>query len=399
MKKILVVGSGAGGGIIAKELAIRGLDVTILEKGPGTPPGEAYNHYETINTGVEISKTDCIGGTTMVTVGNAVRTCQKYLNQEHQIDLEKEFEEVEMELSVNTLPDSLFGTGTRLIMDHARNIGFTVSKMPKFIDPRLCKPCGKCAMGCPRDAKWTSQRYLKEAINAGAVLIDNSPVTDIIIENGILKGVKTIQKEYLADIVVLCAGAIETPRLLQKIGINAGKQLFVDTFITVGGVLKGVGFQEEVQMNALIKRDGLILAPHYSSMLVEKLPGYAPEDILGIMIKITDENIGKITIDSVTKYNTAHDVELLAEGAAVAGSILTAAGVDPTTLVSTPARGAHPGGTAAIGQIVDSNLETEIEGLFVADASVLPRAPGAPPILTILALAKRLGKYLREKRV
>ena len=87
-------------------------------------------------------------------------------------------------------------------------------------------------------------------------------------------------------------------------------------------------------------------------------------------------------------------MELLAEGSAIAGSILTEAGVDPKTLTSTRARGAHPGGTAAIGRIVDKNLETEISGLFVADASVFPQAPGAPPVLTIVALAKRLGKYL-----
>ncbi len=84
----------------------------------------------------------------------------------------------------------------------------------------------------------------------------------------------------------------------------------------------------------------------------------------------------------------------MAEGCAAAGAILTEAGVSPDTLVSTPARGAHPGGTAAVGEVVDKNLETEIENLFVADASVFPRAPGAPPVLTILALAKRLAKHV-----
>jgi choline dehydrogenase-like flavoprotein len=46
---------------------------------------------------------------------------------------------------------------------------------------------------------------------------------------------------------------------------------------------------------------------------------------------------------------------------------------------------------------VDVNLETDIKGLFVADASVFPSAPGAPPILTIIALAKRLAKYLASQ--
>ena len=103
---------------------------------------------------------------------------------------------------------------------------------------------------------------------------------------------------------------------------------------------------------------------------------------------------GKVRENCIEKYSTSNDVSLLARGSAVAGAILTEAGVDPTTLTSTPARGAHPGGTAAIGEVVDKNLETEISGLFVADASVFPSAPGAPPVLTIVALARRLGRYL-----
>jgi hypothetical protein len=36
-------------------------------------------------------------------------------------------------------------------------------------------------------------------------------------------------------------------------------------------------------------------------------------------------------------------------------------------------------------------LQTEVDNLFVCDASVLPKAPGLPPILTIVALARRLA--------
>ena len=53
--------------------------------------------------------------------------------------------------------------------------------------------------------------------------------------------------------------------------------------------------------------------------------------------------------------------------------------------------------TAKIGEIVDSNLETDIKNLFVCDASVLPISPGKPPILTILALSKRLADYLKKE--
>ena len=70
------------------------------------------------------------------------------------------------------------------------------------------------------------------------------------------------------------------------------------------------------------------------------------------------------------------------------------AGADSKSIVVGKPFGAHPGGTAAIGKIVDKDLQTEIENLFVCDASVFPTSLGAPPILTIAALAKRLAKTI-----
>jgi choline dehydrogenase-like flavoprotein len=398
MKKIIVVGSGAGGGTITRELASKGIDVTLFEKGPSTKIGNAYEHYENLDVGVELIQTSCIAGTTTVTAGNAVRTCQKYLKNMG-IDLEDDFNEIEGEMGVTTLPDTHFGNGTNIIMDRAKSLGFNTQKMPKFIDPKTCKPCGKCAFGCPRDSKWTSKEYVGEALDQGAKVIANTEITELITVNGEIKGVKSNDKEFLADMVVISAGSIETPRLLRRAGIDAGNNLFVDTFVTVGGILKGIKFNSEVQMNGLITLDDLIMAPHYSGLLYNKLEKYgaSENDILGIMIKIADEGSGKVREDYIEKYSTAKDVSLLAKGSAAAGVILKESGVDPNTLTSTIARGAHPGGTAAIGDVVDKNLETEISGLFVADASVFPKAPGAPPVLTIVALAKRLARYIENE--
>ena len=60
-------------------------------------------------------------------------------------------------------------------------------------------------------------------------------------------------------------------------------------------------------------------------------------------------------------------------------------------------RAGHPGGTAAIGKVVNIEQETEINRLFVSDASVLPKAPGAPPVLTIVALSKSFSKKLASE--
>jgi len=399
MNNIIVVGSGAGGATVARELAIQGMDVTLIEKGSSVPSEKAFQCYDNLDVGVELLKTTCLGGTTLVTAGNAVRTCQQEF-QKLGIDLSGEFEEVEAELKVGPLPDTHFGEGTMKIMEASASLGLTMEKMPKFINPAECVPCGKCAFGCPRNAKWSSLEYLAEAEKHGAHIVDNSPVTRIITQAGQVKGVEIlnsengVKKEYIADTVILCSGAIETPRLLRSAGLNAGERLFVDTFVTVGGVLPGINFYKEVSMNGLYKKEKrFILSPHYSSLLTS--PNQVTEkDILGIMVKIPDESSGRVDASGVFKQSTSQDVGLMAEGCAAAGAILTEAGVSPDTLVSTPARGAHPGGTAAVGEVVDKNLETEIENLFVADASVFPRAPGAPPVLTILALAKRLAKHV-----
>ena len=60
-----------------------------------------------------------------------------------------------------------------------------------------------------------------------------------------------------------------------------------------------------------------------------------------------------------------------------------------------PARGAHPGATASIGEVVDKNLETRIKNLFVSDASVIPEAMDRPIVLTVISLAKRLSEHVR----
>ena len=46
--------------------------------------------------------------------------------------------------------------------------------------------------------------------------------------------------------------------------------------------------------------------------------------------------------------------------------------------------------------MVDSDQQTEIEGLYVSDASVLPSPLGMPPILTLVALSKRLALHLSQ---
>lgn len=398
----VIVGTGAGGGLVARELAKEGIDVTILEKGPYADSKDAAKYYDKYSSDVDLLTTTCVGGATLVSMANMVRAIdEEFLD--YGIDLSDAYEYVEDLIDVHELDDSHIGRGTQLFLDAGRKLGLKTLKMPKAIREEECIQCGKGAWGCPVDAKFSAKDFVDEAVEAGADLITDAEVVSILNKDGKVTGVTYIKdgkKQIIkADKVVLAAGAISSALILRQSGIEeAGRELFFDPFVSVGGYLKDINFNTEVQMAGLIVGENFVLSPHFSSFIRSNIPddGVTDKDILSIMVKTPDECKGYITDDGdVVKINTITDIRYLAEGVATAGFILNEAGVDPRTIGSTVYRGAHPGGTAPIGKIVNSNLETEISNLFVCDASVLPISPGKPPILTILALSKRLADYLK----
>ena len=410
---VIVIGTGAGGAIIAMELAKANIPVTILERGPYIESKDSFEYYdmkyydkrfENTNS-LDLLKTTCIGGSTIVAAGNGVRILEDEF-KELGIDLSDEYDKIEELLGIHQMDDAHIGKGTQKFIDCANELGFDAMKMPKFIRDEDCKPCGKCSFGCPRDAKWSGKDFVDIAVENGAELITGAEVIKIATANKSIKSVEYIKdgkdESIESDLVILAAGAIDSAVILQKSGIDAGNKLFFDPFVSVGGVLKDINFNSETQMNGLAVGKEYILAPHFSSFIAKYIKETDPEiedkDILSIMVKVPDDMVG--TVDSegnVFKFNTIDDIRRLAQGSAAAGAILEKAGVDPTTMTSTVFRGAHPGGTAAIGEVVDKNLKTEIDGLYVSDASVIPVSPGKPPILLILALALRLANHLKEE--
>ncbi|MCX7926532.1 MAG: GMC family oxidoreductase N-terminal domain-containing protein [Candidatus Omnitrophica bacterium] len=420
---IVIVGSGAGGATLAKELSGGTKQVVLLEQGPFLDEESfgteilAYNFYDKHGLwsktaeGVFYYRTLMAGGTTVVSCANALQTPKK--EQERLgIDLEEYFTEAKKDLCVTILPESFLKEGSRKIMEVAEKLGYQMSPMPKAINFSACISCGNCILGCKTGAKWSSLNFIKDAQKKGVIFINNTQIDRVLLEDGYAIGVQghsNIGERIIihSRIVVLAAGGIGTPIILQNSGIAAGQSLFLDLFTVTIGLTSNISLTGEIPMSLFYQEDGFILSTFIDTPMVaasvipaalrKTLKLTQRDRMVGIMVKIADDTKGKVSADGIIyKTITDKDKEKLCKGQTIAKNILINSGADPKTILVSRIRGAHPGGTAAIGEVVDTNLETKIKRLFVCDCSVLPTAPGLPPILTIVALAKRLSQYLKR---
>ncbi len=114
---------------------------------------------------------------------------------------------------------------------------------------------------------------------------------------------------------------------------------------------------------------------------------------LQIMIKAKDSLCGRITDrGGVRKGLPEADRAKLMRGYGRASEILKNAGAK--SVYKSWYIASHPGGTVKVGDILNSDLKTEYDNLYVCDCSVLPEAWGLPPTLTLIGLGKRLAKHL-----
>lgn len=411
---ILIVGSGVGGATVARELAIRGHKVTILERGKHHKFGTKImrtGFYSNVNSvkGTQILRTFMVGGGSMVTLANGIRALQNELKTLG-INLENEFEEVEKELGVTSLPERFVGKRTRRLKEASEELGYNVKPMPKFIDFSKCRGCGMCLLGCRYGAKWTAENYLGEAQRLGARLVTETSVDEVLHSDAEVKGVRVRGLHEVSEIdaenIVLAAGGIGTPLILLRSGLeNAGSHFFTDPFVSTIGLVEESGSENEMSMATIIdefrEQYGFIISPVYELILTKlsypsffkKLFAFRRRPTLSLMTKITDDGVGRVEIDgTILKSLTENDCKKLAKGEEISREILVQAGASSKSFHTTKVQAAHPGGTAGIGRVVNTDQETEISRLFVSDASVLPEAPGLPPVLTIIALSKRFSK-------
>ena len=426
---VIIVGSGPGGATTARQLARAGKKVLLLERGIDYRSQAYYGTYLGAliyadrmsllftQEGLNIVRPLMVGGATSIYCGCAAPP-PDWLKNKYGVDIGAEVAETLTELEIAPLPETLRGTASTRIAQAAQSLGYNWEPQLKFMKPARSKKfdCGaKCMLGCRCGAKWNAAEWVDEAVQAGAELRTSAKVTRISIEGKQVSGVEGTLRgtpfRALAPIVILAAGGIGSPRILQASGLKgAGDGMTMDITTMVYGVVKecGTGHEPPMTWSWENLEAGYMLSTLIDPWLLYPIinmlkgPRYAltwPKwnNTLGVMIKLKDSISGGVYANGkISKPLVGNDRERQREAEDLCRSILKEAGADPSSMFMTPLRGTHPSGTVRIGEMLDTDLQTEIAGLYVCDASTFPEALARPTVLTIIGLGKRLAKHLTD---
>lgn len=422
-KTALVVGSGAGGGVMARALQGK-YQVTVLEAGGDFRPfsmpigklaalrrtglflDERMIRLFLPNMLVEKTRDMVMvrgigtGGTTTLATGNAVR-CDGAIRTLG-IDLDEQFEELSHELPITTDHQKHWTETTKSMFRLFERMGLDPAVTPKLIRAAQCAECGHCAIGCPTGAKWDTRELLEEAIPKGAKLITECRVTELKIENRTVRAVHALRhgkkETYQADLVILSAGGLGTPVILQHSGISCSNSLFADPVLCVAGPMEGFGQEHQLLMPFISQQDGYILSPYmdYLSFFFHRSWRLPMRNIASIMIKLADQEIGGTDGKRIDKTMTPSDQRRMDKAVEKSREILERLGIPEKDQFLGILNAGHPGGMLPLTEKEKKSLHHPVlpDNLYVADATILPRSMGNPPMLTIMALARKIAASL-----
>lgn len=427
----VIVGSGPGGATVARELARAGKEVVLLEKGKRHTLSKSkiksygiYDKYAVFSRskeGVIIDRAVTLGGCSVVFSANSFDP-PPWFEKAMGMDFSKAIGEIKEEIGIKPFSEAFTQNweATNRLRQASQELGMNLKPQAKFINEELCRNyCDGCMTGCRRNAKWTARKWVDEATDLGCTVMVEADVRGVIVESGKAVGVevKTPHKKFQirANHVILAAGGIGSAVILQNSGVeNAGKNFFMDPMNILWGMTKErVSKTTEMTFSCACEdfadSKGFILGnvsgkgAWVSHMMRPLASGrkifhhYGKWDrMVGMFIKVADSNTGRVYANgTMSKPLTAEDRHRAEEATGLAASIMTKAGVIPDSIRVTTNIGGHPGGTAALGSVVDENLEVMgIENLFVCDTAVFPCSPGRPPTLMLLAMAKNFANKL-----
>jgi choline dehydrogenase-like flavoprotein len=270
---VCVVGSGAGGAVVAARAAHARRSVIVLEAGPGAQAPD-YVHRElpgmrslfmeqglagTRDLGIAILAGEALGGGTTVNWQTSLRLPDEVRDEWGEIsgcDLFRDaafdrcFDAVEDRLDVDTA-ESQRNPNNEALRRGCDALGYTWAPIPR--NSAGCRPeeCGYCMFGCRAGGKQsTSVTYLADAQAAGdARIFTGCRVERVLIEGGRAAGVEASAADprtggprrivVRARTIVVAGGGIQSPALLLRSGLRLpalGSNLFLHPTPAVGGV-------------------------------------------------------------------------------------------------------------------------------------------------------------------
>ena len=250
---IVIIGSGAGGGTVARELAplcAQGVRIVALEAGPKLRPEEftgrevemarrLYSEeggFLTEDRSMSIAFGRAYGGSTVVYTGTSLTITEPTVKRwgvaglEH-ADLLARSRKYLAQNRVHLLPDDDINDNNRLFEQGCRRLGYRVEQFPLNLDG--CRGAGLCNLGCPNGAKMGTHRVqLPEAERQGVTVVTNCQV-DRIEERAVVATVGKAavgepsawepgEHRVRAKAVVVAGGAIGSPALLLRSPISQG---------------------------------------------------------------------------------------------------------------------------------------------------------------------------------
>jgi choline dehydrogenase-like flavoprotein len=248
----VVIGTGAGGAVMAKELAERGHAVLMVEEGEyysrSSFTGRAIDNLRRFyrdagatgslgNCVIPIPMGQLVGGSTAINSGTCWRTpdwvLQKWVDRGladlTPSQMEPYFERVEHELQVGPADPAYLGGVADVVARGCDELGY--SHRPLNRNAPGCDGASVCDFGCPRGAKRsTDVSYVPSALQRGAVLYTGVRAERILFEDGRAVGIEgrsTAGGHRLrvrAPATVVSCGTLITPAFLQRQDLHRGRR-------------------------------------------------------------------------------------------------------------------------------------------------------------------------------
>ncbi len=317
---IVIIGSGAGGGTVAKELApmcSEGVRIAVLEWGPKLRQSDFDgNEVEMarklfVESGGMLTKDGTMtlamgkgyGGSTVTYTGTSLTVPEEVVTRwavpglSH-ADIKARAQKYVVENNVHLQPEKSLNDNNRLFVRGCETLGYRSEQFP--LNLKGCKGAGLCNLGCPNQAKQGTHRIqLPAAESAGVEVITNCRVERIgiqeleaVVENapyGEPSSWEQGQYRISAKIIVVCAGAVHSSALLLRSGFGdrlpaLGKYLTLHPALILVGehpqpISNFRGHPKSFFCDEFWRSDGFLLEAcmYYPFVTAKNLIGFGPE--------------------------------------------------------------------------------------------------------------------------